>query len=1000
MDAPGTFARKHSVQGAKWNPAYHAQLQKYVANINYLTGHAYAFARFILLHEVDIDNSIIFKQFGYSFFYDVFLYCAERKDEREAGVEAKVRRAVILSYRDKYVDLSKLKLRKYQPLSAVANYVAKSMLTAYKNNVLLRFGETWRRAVNLKLDTKNKTVDLVNKLERQGKSTDKIREQCQVQIWTPARHAKEVLRSRRPVATTADEQTVISFLTPVLNCYPVGYEFKGDDIYWDCKASPENHVKAFIMLNRCLVAEGYRCIQALPLRRSWVYAHVPINTVILANHIFEEKYCPVTDKQPAVSPDKPAALADKPAVSSDEPGTPADKPRKLKKPPKRYTEEEYWARVVDLKLRSFKDHMCHKFNGYIMTDGVSITVIRKNKEMLATKAAKAADLKRKREEQAQEQPAAQRARLVVQPPMPSQQLLPMPSQQLPLMSLHLPPLPSHLPPLPSQLLLMLSQHMPLPSQQPPMPLHLPPMPLHLPPMPSHLPPLPSHLPPLPSQLLLMLSQHMPLPSQQPPMLSQNMSMPLQQQPPMPMPLQQQPPMPSHLPPLPSQLLPMLSQHMPLPSQQPPMPLQQHPPMPMPLQHLPPMPSHLLPMPSQHMPMPLHLPPMPLHLPPMPSQHMPILSQQPPIPSQQEQPLVQNTRKRRPAQPRQKADCQYIDELPQATLQSTAGQCVLIDPGRRDLLFAMHEDSSIEDKQLYRYTRNQQRKETRVTRFKKILKKVKPADIAEAERSLGAGSCVKPDLKLFKEYLVARAQVADKLTRFYNETHTEHPTSTHQIHMFKTSEPQSFPLHRKLRLSAYINQKQADQRLIKKLQDEFGLNAVIVIGDWSAPMNRFHEPIRGKGWRMLLKRAGFEVYLIKEYLTSKTCPNCNGRLANTRYVPNPRPWKERIQPKVKCHGLLSCQSEECLKSIDKSEGESEDEKEDEKKEKVQRWWNRDLAAVLNFRHILFSLRETGIAPTRFQRKQPTEAPKAPKPRKTTARKPRKAPSPTNNLPAQL
>ncbi|KAJ2142654.1 hypothetical protein IW142_004172, partial [Coemansia sp. RSA 564] len=369
-------------------------------------------------------------------------------------------------------------------------------------------------------------------------------------------------------------------------------------------------------------------------------------------------------------------------------------------------------------------------------------------------------------------------------------------------------------------------------------------------------------------------------------------------------------------------------------------------------------------------------------------------------AQQERPPAKKARPRRSAKPQQKADCLYIDELSQATLQSMAGRCVLIDPGRRDLLFAMHEDSSIEDKQLYRYTRNQQRKETRVTRFKRILEKVKPADIAAAERSLGAGSCVKPDLVLFKEYLKARAQVADKLTRFYNETHTEHPTSTHQIHMFKTSEPQSFPLHRKLRLSAYVNQKQADQRLIKKLRKEFGPNAVIVIGDWSAPMNRFHEPIRGKSWRMLLKRGGFEVYLIKEYLTSKTCPNCYGQLSNTRYVPNPRPFRHTKRPMVKCHGLLSCQSEKCLESIGKIEDEKEGEKEDEKKEKVQQWWNCDLAAVLNFRHILFSLRETGFAPTRFQRKQPTEAPKARKPRKTKACKPRKTPSPTNNLPAQL
>ncbi|KAJ2634197.1 hypothetical protein IW137_004463, partial [Coemansia sp. RSA 1287] len=241
-----------------------------------------------------------------------------------------------------------------------------------------------------------------------------------------------------------------------------------------------------------------------------------------------------------------------------------------------------------------------------------------------------------------------------------------------------------------------------------------------------------------------------------------------------------------------------------------------------------------------------------------------------LPTQQGQPLAKNTKKRRPAKPQQKTDCQYIDELSQAQLQNMAGRCVLIDPGRRDLLFAMHEDSTVEDKQLYRYTRNQQRKETRVTRFKRILEKVKKADaedIAEAERSLGAGSCVKPDLELFKEYLVARAQVADKLTRFYNETYTVHPTSTHKIHKDKPkAEVRAYPLHRKLRLSAYVNQKQADQRLINKLRKEFGPNAVIIIGDWSAPMNRFHEPIRGKSWRTLLKRGGFEVYLIKEYLT--------------------------------------------------------------------------------------------------------------------------------------
>ncbi|KAJ2663355.1 hypothetical protein IW148_002485 [Coemansia sp. RSA 1199] len=125
------------------------------------------------------------------------------------------------------------------------------------------------------------------------------------------------------------------------------------------------------------------------------------------------------------------------------------------------------------------------------------------------------------------------------------------------------------------------------------------------------------------------------------------------------------------------------------------------------------------------------------------------------PEQQDRPPAKKAKQRRPAQPRKQADCAYIDDLPQAQLQSTAGRCVLVDPGRRDLLFMMHEDSSIEEKRVYRYTRNQQRKETRLTKFKRILEKVKPADVAEAERSLGASSCVNPDLESYKVYLVAR-----------------------------------------------------------------------------------------------------------------------------------------------------------------------------------------------------------------------------------------------------
>ncbi|KAI9228787.1 MAG: hypothetical protein DHS80DRAFT_1898, partial [Piptocephalis tieghemiana] len=63
------------------------------------------------------------------------------------------------------------------------------------------------------------------------------------------------------------------------------------------------------------------------------------------------------------------------------------------------------------------------------------------------------------------------------------------------------------------------------------------------------------------------------------------------------------------------------------------------------------------------------------------------------------------------------------------------------------------------------------------------------------------------------------------------------------------------------LSAYINQRQADDRLARHLRETFGPDAVLVMGNWSSPHARYHEPIRGKGMREMLRKKGFQVYLV-------------------------------------------------------------------------------------------------------------------------------------------
>ncbi|KAJ2478472.1 hypothetical protein IWW56_003693 [Coemansia sp. RSA 2131] len=592
------------------------------------------------------------------------------------------------------------------------------------------FGNTWQHTINTLLSCKQQQTELVAQLKAKDKSAPEIKCKCEARIWGPARRLKESLGTGRPVATTNEEWAIIQLLWLVLCSYSIGYKFAKQSIYYDAQAFPLQHLKAFVRLNAILAQKDIKCTQALPLRCSWVYSHVPLNTCILVRCIFGKSYN--------------RTLGGKDNIQSDI--------------------ETHWGRAVDIQQDMFRSHKRHEFKGVIMTDGVSISAVREtvNEEPVEI----STDLKRKHEEPEQQlqqpqygQPAAQRARLAYQPVHPVQ-----------------------------------------------------------------------------PQLLLSYGW--------------------------------QPP----------------------------------------------------------------------QLPSVPSQQQQLLAQQPP---QQTQPVQQRRQ--------QKADCEYISNLLQEQLQSTAGRCVLVDPGRRDLLYMLHEESSVTSKNVYRYTRCQQRKETCVTKYKKILEREKKADIVDIaglERTLSAGSYLKPDLKLFEEYLAAQADVAERLTRFYNKT-------------------------------------MCRQLLVNRLRKRFTPDAIFVMGNWSASMTRYHEPIQGKFWRTLLKRGGFTVYLINEHLTSSFCPNCEERISTFLDVPNPRPWMRTKRPEVKCHGLLGCTSQTCVEFkgnyLGQKKDESEDESEGEKKGDVKRrLWNRDLAAVLNFRSILFSLRETGTVPLRFQCKTT-----APKTRKTMA-----------------
>ncbi|KAG1466854.1 hypothetical protein G6F46_002871 [Rhizopus delemar] len=95
---------------------------------------------------------------------------------------------------------------------------------------------------------------------------------------------------------------------------------------------------------------------------------------------------------------------------------------------------------------------------------------------------------------------------------------------------------------------------------------------------------------------------------------------------------------------------------------------------------------------------------------------------------------------------------------------------------------------------------------------------------------GVGKCVltDPDCRdLLVDYLQERAKATPVMKAYYlNE---DYPAKEDQ-------HAGDFLPFRKMKLLSFINQQQADKRLVKKLKEKFGNNAILIFGNWSAGNN--------------------------------------------------------------------------------------------------------------------------------------------------------------------
>lgn len=253
---------------------------------------------------------------------------------------------------------------------------------------------------------------------------------------------------------------------------------------------------------------------------------------------------------------------------------------------------------------------------------------------------------------------------------------------------------------------------------------------------------------------------------------------------------------------------------------------------------------------------------------------------------------------------------YIDELDNYD-ELKNKKIVGIDPGVNSLITCVNEVNK--DADIFRYTQNQRRKETKIKKFNKLIlelkkEKINKKTIIDYETELSTFNKKTLHIKKFKKYITKKIEINKKLSEFYSRY-----------------------VFRKLKLNGYINRKKNEQKMINNFNKIFGspANVIVAIGDFEQKKHmKYKEATKGKGLRTLLRKSGYKVYLVDEFRTSCKCCQCEGgECKNIVTRPNPKPNKDNT---ILIHTLLHCQNEKCGV-----------------------WWNRDCNGAKNIYKIAYN-----------------------------------------------
>ena len=114
----------------------------------------------------------------------------------------------------------------------------------------------------------------------------------------------------------------------------------------------------------------------------------------------------------------------------------------------------------------------------------------------------------------------------------------------------------------------------------------------------------------------------------------------------------------------------------------------------------------------------------------------------------------------------------------------------------------------------------------------------------------------------------------------------------------------------MKRESFSGRQRTEAKMIREFKAKFGSGeeAIVAIGDWEQWQHRkFCEPTKGKGFRTLLRKAGYEVYLVDEFCTTTRCSDCEAHGWCTTFRGSARTQDRTVRDASCVMGLIRCQN---------------------------------------------------------------------------------------------